>query len=61
MLGGAAGPRTSSRPPGLAVASTAHVYPELVNGQAVLGVAERLVDGLLERLDERLPEVQAAA
>jgi protoporphyrinogen oxidase len=35
--------------PGLALASTAHVYPEIVNGQAVLGVAERLVAGLLER------------
>jgi protoporphyrinogen oxidase len=46
---------------GLAVASTAHVYPELVNGQAVLGVAERLVDGLLERLEQRLPEAQEAA
>ena len=41
--------------PGLALASTAHVYPEIVNGQAVLGVAERLVAGLIERrvqLDE---------
>jgi protoporphyrinogen oxidase len=36
--------------PGLALASTAHVYPDIVNGQSVLGVCERLVDGLLERL-----------
>jgi protoporphyrinogen oxidase len=36
--------------PGLALASTAHVYPELVSGQAVTGVAARVVDGLLERL-----------
>jgi protoporphyrinogen oxidase len=36
--------------PGLALASTAHVYPELVSGQAVTGVAGRVVDGLLERL-----------
>lgn len=36
--------------PGLAVASSAHVYPELVNGQAVVGVADRLVEGLLERI-----------
>ena len=36
--------------PGLAVASTAQVYPELVNGQAVVGVAERLVAELRERL-----------
>ncbi len=47
--------------PGLAVASTAHVYPELVNGQAVLGVAERLVDGLLERLGSELPGAQEQA
>lgn len=40
--------------PGLALASTAHVYPEIVNGQAVIGVADRAVEGLLERLpDER--------
>jgi protoporphyrinogen oxidase len=38
--------------PGLALASTAHVYPEIVNGQAVIGVADRLVEGLLERLPE---------
>ena len=37
--------------PGLALASTAHVYPENVNGQAVIGVADRVVEGLLERLD----------
>jgi protoporphyrinogen oxidase len=36
--------------PGLALASTAHVYPETVNGQAVVGVADRVVSGLLERL-----------
>ena len=36
--------------PGLALASTAHVYPENVNGQAVIGVADQAVDGLLERL-----------
>jgi protoporphyrinogen oxidase len=35
--------------PGLALASTAHVYPEIVNGQAVLGVAERLVEGVVAR------------
>ena len=27
--------------PGLALASTAHVYPEIVNGQAVIGIADR--------------------
>jgi protoporphyrinogen oxidase len=36
--------------PGLALASTAHVYPEIVSGQAVTGVAERVVSGLLERM-----------
>ncbi len=36
--------------PGLALVSTAHVYPDTVNGQAVLGVSENLVSGLLERL-----------
>ena len=37
---------------GLALASTAHVYPEIVNGQAVIGVADRAVAGLLERLTQ---------
>jgi hypothetical protein len=36
--------------PGLALASTAHVYPELVSGQAVIGVSDRVVPGILERL-----------
>ena len=36
--------------PGLALASTAHVYPEIVSGQAVTGVAEKVVAGVLERL-----------
>jgi protoporphyrinogen oxidase len=35
---------------GLALASTAHVYPDNVNGQSVLGVADRAVAGLLDRL-----------
>jgi protoporphyrinogen oxidase len=35
--------------PGLALASTAHVYPETLNGQAVIGIADRVVAGLLER------------
>jgi protoporphyrinogen oxidase len=46
--------------PGLATASSAHVYPELVNGQAVLGVAERLVAGALERVAVTTEEAQAA-
>ena len=36
--------------PGLSLASTAHVYPEIVSGQAVSGVSERVVPGILERL-----------
>jgi protoporphyrinogen oxidase len=35
---------------GLAMASTAHVYPEIVSGQAVTGVTERVVPGILDRL-----------
>jgi protoporphyrinogen oxidase len=46
---------------GLALASTAHVYPEIVNGQAVIGVANRLVDGLLERLPVTPRGIAAAA
>jgi hypothetical protein len=33
--------------PGLAVASSADIYPEIVNGQAILGVAERVGSELL--------------
>ncbi len=36
--------------PGIALASTAHVYPEIVSGQAVIGVADQVVPGILERL-----------
>jgi len=32
--------------PGLAVASSAHVYPDIVHGQAILGVAARVADGV---------------
>jgi protoporphyrinogen oxidase len=49
-LGGAKRLPTMFPLPRLAMASTAHVYPELVNGQAVIGVADRVVAGLLERL-----------
>jgi protoporphyrinogen oxidase len=40
--------------PGLALASTVHVYPDNVNGQAVIGVAERVTHGVLERLPEKV-------
>jgi protoporphyrinogen oxidase len=43
--------------PNLALASTAHVYPEIVSGQAVIGVAEQVVPGILESL----PAEQRAA
>ena len=35
---------------GLTLASTAHVYPEIVSGQASSGVSARAVAGILERL-----------
>jgi protoporphyrinogen oxidase len=43
---------------GLSLASTAHVYPEIVSGQGVIGVADRAVAGILERLTA---ELEAAA
>jgi hypothetical protein len=43
--------------PGLALASTAHVYPEIVSGQGVIGVADRVVPGILERLPAELRAV----
>jgi protoporphyrinogen oxidase len=36
--------------PGLACVSAAHVYPDIVHGQAVLGVAERAAEELARRL-----------
>lgn len=39
--------------PGLALASTADVYPAIVNGQAVVKVADQAVAGILERLQGR--------
>jgi protoporphyrinogen oxidase len=50
LVGGAKRLPTMFPAPGLALASTAHVYPEVVNGQAVLGVVDRVVEGLLDRL-----------
>ena len=48
---GAAGVAADMFPaPGLALASTADVYPEIVNCQSVLGVADRVVEGLIARL-----------
>ena len=42
--------------PGLSLASTAHVYPEIVSGQAVIGVADKVVPGILARLGEERRE-----
>jgi protoporphyrinogen oxidase len=46
--------------PGLALASTANVYPDNVNGQSVIGVADRAVAGILERLAVVRPLAAAA-
>jgi protoporphyrinogen oxidase len=46
--------------PGLAAVSSAGVYPDLVNGQAVLGVAERLAEGLQARVGAAAAEARAA-
>jgi protoporphyrinogen oxidase len=54
VLGGAKRLPPMHSVPGLTLASTTHVYPELVSGQAAIGVANRAVEGILERLD--LPE-----
>jgi protoporphyrinogen oxidase len=52
LLGGARNLPDMFPAPGLAMASTAHVYPEIVSGQAVAGVAEQVVPGILERLPQ---------
>src|SRR5262249_3796920 len=62
VLGGARRLPDMFAVPGLALASTAHVYPELVSGQAVLGVVDRVVPGIVERLPrELLPRERRAA
>jgi protoporphyrinogen oxidase len=58
-IGGAARIPPLTPAKGLTLASTAHIYPELVNGQAVLGVAERVVADVLPRL-HRLVVAEAA-
>jgi protoporphyrinogen oxidase len=58
-LGSAGRPSEHFPLPGLVLASTADVYPENVNGQAVLGVVNRVVDGIVERLP--CPDAEAAA
>jgi protoporphyrinogen oxidase len=61
LIGGARRIPNMHPAPGLTLASTAHVYPEIVNGQAVIGVAERAVAGLLERLPGYRPLARVAA
>jgi protoporphyrinogen oxidase len=56
-LGGAARIPDPFLAPTLSFASTMHVYPEIVSGQGVTGVAQRVVAGILERL----PAEQRAA
>ena len=50
LLGGASNVPDMFPVSGLALASTAHVYPEMVSGQSVTGVAERVVPGILARM-----------
>jgi protoporphyrinogen oxidase len=57
LLGGAKNMPPMFTIPNLGLASTAHVYPEIVSGQAVTGVAQSVVPGILERL----PSLQRAA
>lgn len=50
VMGGAANLPAMFPAPGLALASSVHAYPDVVNGQAMIGVAERLAEGVLARL-----------
>jgi protoporphyrinogen oxidase len=50
MLGGAKRLPSMHPTDDITLASTAHVYPEIVNGQAVIGVADRAIAGVRERL-----------
>jgi protoporphyrinogen oxidase len=60
LLGGAANIPDLFPAPGLAMASLAHVYPEISSGQATIGVTDRVVPGILERL-QASDRVAAAA
>jgi protoporphyrinogen oxidase len=46
--------------PGLVLASSAQVYPDIVHGQAILGVAERIAAGLEARLPVPYRRLEAA-
>jgi hypothetical protein len=54
LLGGASRIPDTFGVPGLAMASTAHVYPEILSGQAVIGIADQVVPGILQRLPSGL-------
>jgi protoporphyrinogen oxidase len=45
---------------GLTVASSAHTYPDIVHGQAILGVAEQVVAGLQDQLQTNNRHLRAA-
>jgi protoporphyrinogen oxidase len=60
LLGGAANLPEMFPVPGLALASLAHVYPEISSGQATMGVTNRVVPGILERLRAGARESVAA-
>jgi protoporphyrinogen oxidase len=60
LLGGAANLPEMFPAPGLALASLAHVYPEISSGQATMGVTNRVVPGILERLRDAGHEAVAA-
>jgi hypothetical protein len=42
------------------MASSAHVHPQIVHGQAIAGVAERVAAAVAARLGAQLPEEAAA-
>jgi hypothetical protein len=46
--------------PGLVVASSAHVYPDIVHGQAILGVADRVAAELSARMPLSQRRLEAA-
>jgi hypothetical protein len=60
LVGGARNLPEMFPAPGLSLASLAHVYPEISSGQATMGVTERVVPGILERLRSDSGEAVAA-
>jgi protoporphyrinogen oxidase len=60
VLGHAGRPFDLTPAPGLVVASTASIYPELVNGQAVIGMADKAAAAVARRLRPAQEELRAA-